>query len=79
MKIRRPTTDNEIAVYGNGVFIVIYRDVLRLCITTNNVVRPNLPPYTVCWIMVLVFHGEHKPCRVYMWQLIEQSSRQLYQ
>ena len=30
MKIRRPTTDNEIAVYGNGVFIVIYRNVLRL-------------------------------------------------
>ena len=66
MKIRRPTTDKEIAVYGNGVFIVIYREVLRLYIIANNVVRPNQLPYMVCLTMVLVFHGGHKLCRVYM-------------
>ena len=43
MKIRRPITDNEIAVYGNGVFIVIYRNVLRL--------------YFACKIEIYILHN----------------------
>ena len=85
MKMRRPTTDKEMAVYGNGVFIVVQcrgnvfmflrvilnlTSILRIFFTINKLVRPNQPPYTVCLPKVPVFHGTHRHRRVYMLRLI---------
>lgn len=38
MKIRRPTTDNDIAVYGNGVFMIrLFRGMLLLRILLQQI------------------------------------------